>query len=66
MSIKALDNLHTASTGKQVLLLFKLDKLARFTESHLDGVRKLMARYNRLKPADGEIENTGDQRLTVK
>ena len=41
--------LHKTSRGKQVLMLFKMYRLAKINESDLDSVRALLDEYNRLK-----------------
>ena len=48
-TIRALAELHLEPAGQQILTIFKVTKLARFEESHLEAVKKLRNTYDRLR-----------------
>ena len=48
--LRGLAELHTEPRGQQLLLIFKIDKLVPFKPEHLDTLRELKARYDRLRP----------------
>jgi ABC-type phosphate/phosphonate transport system substrate-binding protein len=48
-TIRALAELHLEPAGQQILTLFKVVKLAPFQEQHMDTVKKLRMRYEKLR-----------------
>jgi phosphonate transport system substrate-binding protein len=44
----ALRDLHLEPEGRQILMLFKVDRLAPFKESSLDSLKELRNKYNRV------------------
>jgi hypothetical protein len=56
--IEVLENLQADSSGKQVLLLFKLERLIPCTGAHIEESRNLMNRYRRMKGISTSMSKT--------
>jgi phosphonate transport system substrate-binding protein len=61
----ALQELHMEPDGRQILTLFKVDKLVPYKEEYRDSLRRLRARLAESQPAPGGSESAADPARTA-